>query len=255
MRSTLAYCWAPRVSNSGVGCYVVVSRLHVLLRCPCSLASARGAPITITTGFRAVTTSNNNNDTNNPPSLSSSLSFVNAPFNLNKYEPDEIRRLLAEVDELLAEPDKEPYGHKNRGRETFRLRMKEEAPVSIRGKKHKINLNVANAKLKTLIYQRHALQHGAKALTEFNRQTLTKSFLGEGYGRRIPIKEARYILTELWRYGKSSRLEFYQKETDEYKERQRQIEERKVERQKKKDLELQKLREAIQKSGPSAKLV
>jgi len=206
-------------------------------------------PDLISPGHRAASTSNN---PPLPPTCSTSPSYVNAPFFLNKYDPKELHRLLAEVEDRLAGPDKEPYGHPNRGRDTLRLIIRDEAPsVSVRGKKHKMNMKVANVQLKTLIYTRHALRHGAKAIAEFNRQTLTKSFLGEDYGRKIPMREARLILTELWRYGRSGRFESIQKENAEYLKKKRLLEEKKEAGAEKRERQLQQFREAIRKLGPA----
>ena len=145
----------------------------------------------------------------------------------DKHDPDEIRKLLEDVNERLADCQLEGHG-KYRGRASMHARLRKEAPSN--SKRKRIRLKVAWVEVKTLLYRRHALQHGGKTLKEFSKKSLlAKTFLGrDATAPSLDLSQAKQILAELWRHGKSLRLEHLQRKNEEKKakelERKRRLE-------------------------------
>ena len=86
----------------------------------------------------------------------------------------------------------------------------------IAGKKceglHKtVTTKMANSLLNSWVYCRHALMHGHYQLNDMTKKELAESILGKGTKTKIPDREARLILKELFRFGKSSYLDRYMK--------------------------------------------
>jgi hypothetical protein len=84
----------------------------------------------------------------------------------------------------------------------------------IAGKKcegmHKtVTTKMANSILNSWIYCRHALQHGFYQLNDMNKKELAESLLGKGTKIKVPDREARLMLKELFRKGKSGQLDRY----------------------------------------------
>lgn len=123
-----------------------------------------------------------------------------------KFDPEEIRRKLEEVNERLLEPEKEMYG-KYRGRHSMMKRLRDEAPS--KRKRGRIDTQVIMAHIATLVFQRFALQLGQMRLKEVKPNVTGQVFFGPETKQIIMYKQARIILLELWRYGESSLLESY----------------------------------------------
>lgn len=123
---------------------------------------------------------------------------------------------LAWVESRLEEAEQQKYG-KRRGEEQIRKIMKEERP-----KNRRINRQMILQELRSLLYSRHALQHGAMRLKDMTKgNQIGKSFLGEDTKVNISLEQARLILFELFRYGKSSRLESLKKKHEKRQKQKR----------------------------------
>jgi hypothetical protein len=72
-----------------------------------------------------------------------------------------------------------------------------------------VTTKMANTILNSWVYCRHALQHGHYQLNDMTKLELAESILGKGTKVKVPDREARIILKELFRFGKSSQLERY----------------------------------------------
>jgi hypothetical protein len=70
-----------------------------------------------------------------------------------------------------------------------------------------VTTKMANTILNSWVYCRHALQHGHYQLNDMTKVELAESILGKGTKVQVPDREARVILKELFRFGKSSQLE------------------------------------------------
>lgn len=149
------------------------------------------------------------------------------PSRAGKYDDQEIEDLLRFNEARLAECDKEPYGIKFRGRMTM-YRMMRHAVRGLRGLKKYPNRRSARREISRLLFQRHALRNGAMKLSELNNQAYSRSFLGYNYVKQIPFREGQLIILEMWRYGKSERLEHYQRLQAEFLKRRRARTKRKV---------------------------
>ena len=129
------------------------------------------------------------------------------------------RDLLDEVEARLEESEKDPYGPK-RGLLKIQAMMRAEAPSKT--KRRRVSLRTAQTELNSLIYQRHALQHGCFRITEMTKKELVRSLLDPENATsstigniEVSIPQARTILKELWRYGRSPLLEDFRKKIQE----------------------------------------
>ena len=87
----------------------------------------------------------------------------------------------------------------------------------IAGKKcegiHKtVTTKMANSILNSWVYCRHALLHGHYQLNDMTKKELAESLLGKGTKTKVPPRDSRLILKELFRFGTSSQLDRYMKE-------------------------------------------
>lgn len=130
-------------------------------------------------------------------------------FCLDRHDPDAIQRGLSEVDAWLAEADAVPFGKKARGLSQVKEKMeahesarRNNRPVAMQRPRQK-----AARRLHRLIYRRHALRHGAWDLLELTDEQRGKTFLGAESTRKIKIKEAEFILRQLWKFGRSDYLD------------------------------------------------
>lgn len=138
----------------------------------------------------------------------------NIPIHLQEQR---YRNLLDEVEARLDEAAKDPYGP-NRGHRRIRALMRAEATSGV--KRRRVTLDTAETELNSLIYQRHALRHGYFRITEMNKKELAQSLLDSedaaAVGNiEIQVYQARIILKELWRYGRSPLLEDFRKKVQE----------------------------------------
>jgi hypothetical protein len=147
------------------------------------------------------------------------------PSKAGKYDPKFLAELLKENEAILAECNKEPYGTNTRGRDTM-LRIMNDAAKRL-GKK-KTKRRQAAQEVSRLIFQSHALRNGAMKLKELNKRDFTRTFLGYDYVKEIPFRHGQIILLELFRHGRSDRLDHYQKLQAEYLERKRKNFEKKI---------------------------
>jgi hypothetical protein len=138
-----------------------------------------------------------------------------------KHDPKQIAKTLRSVETQLIEPEQEPYGM-YRGRDIIYHRLKKSATNRL--KRKQVNRRVAMKQLVTLIYVRHALRHGARKLKEFDPLAMGKTFLGNT-NVNIPYNCARLILLELWRYGRSAYLTYFQGKHEKYLRRQKRLQE------------------------------
>ncbi len=77
-------------------------------------------------------------------------------------------------------------------------------------KLHKVvSTKMANTILNSWVYCRHALLHGHYQLTDMNRKKVSESLLGKGTKTKVTDRDARLILKELFRYGKSNLFDQY----------------------------------------------
>ena len=77
-------------------------------------------------------------------------------------------------------------------------------------KLHKlVTTKLANTILNSWIYCRHALQHGHYQLNDMSRTELNESLLGKGTKTKVPDRDVRLILKELFRYGTSNQFDQY----------------------------------------------
>ena len=72
-----------------------------------------------------------------------------------------------------------------------------------------VTTKMANSILNSWVYCRHALQHGHYQLNDMTKLELAESILGKGTKVKVPDRDARIILKELFRTGKSKQLERY----------------------------------------------
>jgi len=156
-------------------------------------------------------------------------------FYLNKHDPEDINEMLETVEERLANAEKEGYGSKYRGRGPIHQLLRAEAPSN--RKRSKVNLQTATTELKALIYTRHALKHGGMKLKEFKPPQLAKTFLGPDTKFKMTIEDAKKILVELWRYGKSQRLVEWERKHAKEVEKLRKANEKRLARAEQKRLE------------------
>lgn len=118
--------------------------------------------------------------------------------------------VLEEVEARLEEAERDHVGNKRRGLEKIRALLRAEAPSGV--KRSNVNQQAAQAELNSLIYQRHSLRHGFFRLTDMNHRQRAESFLGpEGSKMQITDAQARLILKEQWRWGRSPVLEDFRK--------------------------------------------
>ena len=107
---------------------------------------------------------------------------------------------LKKVEDELAECEKEPYG-KHRGESSI---IKQAAKFT--------NTQNAAARLKNLIYRRHALRHGSPTLKEMRVIFLNQTLVGNSNTKmRLTMHDVKMVLLEQWRYGKSERLDIWRK--------------------------------------------
>jgi hypothetical protein len=159
----------------------------------------------------------------------------NSPYQrrcLARALDDEDRRKLHErllaVESILKEDPEHKIG-KRTGVQQMQQTLRAEAPSNIR--RRRINNRVASAKLYSLVYERHALRNGYWTLKSMNSKALTKSFLNTESARvSIGTREAKLILKELYRYGKSPCLTQFQTQHEEYLRRRRENEENRLRR-------------------------
>ena len=129
-------------------------------------------------------------------------------------QEERYRNLLEEVEARLAESERERYS-RDRGRDRVFAMLRAEAPSGV--KRRRVNLGTARTELNSLLYQRYALQHGYFRITEMTKQDLAAALLGPeaadvSQGKiEIELSQARTILKEQWRYGRSPLLEDFQK--------------------------------------------
>lgn len=177
--------------------------------------------------------------------------FATKPFNLNKYDPREIAELLEFVEERLDLADREKFGYKARGRRPIHSLLRREAPSNV--KRGNVNLKAATVELNTLLYTRHALKHGAKAIKELrNPKLMAQSFLGSDTNQKIDLRQGRTIILELWRHNRSPLLESFQKKHDAYIKRKKEVQrniELKLEAQKKLAMEYAEKKDAALKAA------
>jgi hypothetical protein len=141
---------------------------------------------------------------------------------LNKYDPREIAELLEFVEERLDLADSEKFGDKARGRRPIHRLLRREAPSNV--KRGNVNLKAATVELNTLLYTRHALRHGAKAIKELrNPKLMAQSFLGTDTNQKIDLRQGRTIILELWRHNRSPLLESFQKKHEAYIKRKKEV--------------------------------
>jgi hypothetical protein len=119
---------------------------------------------------------------------------------------DSIAVCLQKMKVRFDEIEKEPLGPK-RGVRTVKF---------IAGRKcerlHRaVTTKMANTILNGWVYCRHAMQHGFYQLNDMNKKQLAESILGKGTTIKIPDREARIMLKELFRGGKSTYFERYAK--------------------------------------------
>ena len=146
------------------------------------------------------------------------------------HDPEAVQEKLKWVDGRLQEVELDGYG-KRRGIEPMLKLLRAEA--SSQRQRAKINTSVAQMELKRLIYLRHALRQGAIRFKELDTKTIAKSFLGEDTKQNIAQPDARIILVELWRLGKSQLLDNkYKTKHLKQQENKRFTEERQREKQK-----------------------
>lgn len=134
-------------------------------------------------------------------------------------------RLLA-VESILQEDPEHKIG-KRTGVQQMQQRLRAEAPSNNR--RRRINNRVATASLYSLVYERHALRHGYWTLKSMKKKALTQSFLNTDSAKvSIGIREAKVILKELYRYGKSPCLTRFQTLHEENLRRRRENEENRL---------------------------
>jgi len=132
------------------------------------------------------------------------------------------QELLQQVEARLEEASRQRVGSKRRGTEPMRRLLRAEAPSGV--KRSNVNLRTARTELFSLVYQRHALRHGGFRLTDLTKQQLAVSFLGEeACNMELTAYEARIILKQQWRMGRSPLLEDYQKKLKTYLDRAQSI--------------------------------
>lgn len=129
---------------------------------------------------------------------------------LNKYGhfQNDIDREYKKVRYFLKCIDTEPYGSKDRGlKDMFELlRPYRDKLVMVRRFLYDYDRRTM---LNSLLYDRHALRHGAIEIEEMSGVDLAKSLLGNNIaeGAEISLDEAKLIIRELWRYNESPWLE------------------------------------------------
>lgn len=157
-----------------------------------------------------------------------------------KHDPKKIAKTLRSVESQLIEPEQEPYGM-YRGRDIIYHRLKKSEPS--RQRRKQVNRRVAMKQLVTLIYVRHALRHGARKLKEFDPLAMGKTFLGNT-NVNISYNCARLILLELWRYGRSAYLTYFQGKHEKYLKRKKQLQENTLSKRQKQKCMIQEMEEA-----------
>jgi hypothetical protein len=70
---------------------------------------------------------------------------------------------------------------------------------------------MANSMLNSWVYCRHALRHGFYQLNDMTKRELAESILGKGTKVKVADRDARIILKELFRSGKSNQFDRYVK--------------------------------------------
>ena len=114
------------------------------------------------------------------------------------HDPEEISELQKVVEKKLQVLEEDPLGF---FRGVRLLQDKMGFPNNKEGKRR------AKEELNRLLYQRHALRHGAKDLTEIGPQAMGKTFLGEKTKIEISFKYGKEILRQKWRFRRSRRLD------------------------------------------------
>lgn len=122
------------------------------------------------------------------------------------YEKERKRlpEILKEVEQILENPEKDPYGE-------FRgLRTYHEESLH-RG----ASIKSAKKKLSAMIGKRHALRHGYHKLRHMLKgNQLAKSILGRDTDQSINVPQARIILNQFWCYGRSKVYEHLMREEE-----------------------------------------
>jgi hypothetical protein len=120
---------------------------------------------------------------------------------------DSIEQALEKMKIRFDEIEKEHLGPK-RGIRT----VKWIAGRKCEGLHKTVTTKMANSILNSWVYCRHALMHGHYQLNDMTKKELAESILGKGTKTKIPDRDARLILKELFRFGKSPQLDRYMKE-------------------------------------------
>lgn len=140
------------------------------------------------------------------PLLRSFSTQLPRTFYLDKYEKDQIQRELDKVEKWLKEADEVSFGKRSRGLAQVKKRMDQQESER-RNRPYHMTRKRASKFCSKLIYRRHALLHGVWNLKELTNAQLAKTFLGEDTNRKIPHKEAEFIIRQQWKFGKSEYLE------------------------------------------------
>lgn len=131
------------------------------------------------------------------------------------YE-NERRRLpaiLKQVEQILAEPEKEPYGE-FRGLDIFRERSMHRGAT----------VRSAKKKFSAMIGKRHAMRHGHHKLRHMmNCNQLAPSIFGRNTDIRINVQQARIILNQFWCYGRSRVYEHLKHEEELRRQKRREM--------------------------------
>jgi len=131
------------------------------------------------------------------------------------YE-NERRRLpaiLKQVEQILAEPEKEPYGE-FRGLDIFRERSMHRGAT----------VRSAKKKFSALIGKRHAMRHGHHKLRHMmNCHQLAPSIFGRNTDIFINVQQARIILNQFWCYGRSRVYEHLKHEEELRRQKRREM--------------------------------
>jgi hypothetical protein len=131
--------------------------------------------------------------------------------------PPSIEEDLAVIERRFNVIEREKLG-KNRGRQSVKEILKAE-------KIHKtVTTKMAKTTLNEWLYSRHALRHGFRHILNMKKRDLAQTLIREGTTLKLEMNEAKFILKETFRYGRSGVLEKFQTLDAENEEARKKIE-------------------------------
>lgn len=122
-----------------------------------------------------------------------------------------IEEYRAVIERRFEKIERERFGP-HRGRQATKEILKEE-------KIHKkVTTKMADHNLNEWVYTRHALRFGFRHILDMNKVALGQTIIREGSSVKLTMIEAKIILKECFRYGKSGMLDKFLIEDDEFQE-------------------------------------